>query len=170
MIADFLRVLRDVAGSPLAFAAYVIVAAAWVGRAWIVYQPQARAREILAQYKDDKQRSVALKTLIGENPPTGIPDAQIIDWVKLKSKDKARYLVLVAYVATLGTVIAISAMAVFSLIQRTNSPEGELRIRDKEMAAFELGQAKLVYTQLQYTWQYRIEEKRDPALICSPMS
>ena len=171
MVSEFLGALRDVAGNPLAFAAYTLVVAAWVARGWFVYRPQAQAEKILGQYSEDKERTVALSTLVGEKPPSGLAKSDLLEWVKLKSKDKTRYLLLVAYVATLGTIVAISGMAVFLMAQRApagGGTEDELRVRDKELAAFQLGQSKLIYTQLEQTLRYRLEEIADPKWIDNP--
>jgi hypothetical protein len=109
--------------------------------------------------------------LVGANPPPALADDQLLEWVTVKSKEKTRYLLLVAYIATLVTFLAISSMAVFILVQRSHSGSGaqeELRIRDKEAAAFQLGQSKLIYTQLQEVLRYRLEEKADPDWVNNP--
>ncbi len=171
MVPEFLGALRDVAGNPLAFAAYALVVAAWAARGWFVYRPQAQAEKILGQYSEDKERTVALSMLIGEKPPSGLAKADLLEWVRLKSKEKTRYLLLVAYVATLATVITISGMAVFLMGQRVTAHGGteeELRVRDKELAAFQLGQSKLIYTKFEQTLRYRLDEIADPEWTDNP--
>ena len=46
--------------------------------------------------------------------------------------------------------------------------EAELRTHRKESTAFHLGQAKVIYTQLQDTLQYRLQTKPDPDWVNNP--
>src|SRR3974390_177 len=108
----FLEHLKDIATSPLAYVGYLAALAAWVGRLWMVNSPQQQASKIVAAFKDDRQRAEALGTLLGEKPPTGLARKEILDWVRIKSKEKARFHLIFAYVCTLVTAVAVIGLAV----------------------------------------------------------
>jgi hypothetical protein len=112
-IDTFIDSLRTVAASPLALIAYSVVVSAWVARSWLAHRPQARAKEILLAYTSDSQRTRALEGLLGSRPPHGLQTSQILDWVRIESHHKTRSLLLVAYVATLLTMVLVVGIAVY---------------------------------------------------------
>jgi hypothetical protein len=71
---------------------------------------------------------------------------------------------LVAVVGTVGTLLAIP----WFYDDRGAKVQAELRTRYKESAAFQLGHAKVIYTKLQDTLQYRLQEKADPDWVNNP--
>lgn len=105
--------LRDAASSPLALAAYVIVVAAWSAGLWFASQPQRQIDAIQEAYLDDANRLEALRTVLGSEVPVGTPKAHIIKIIQERGKQKARSLLLVAYLATILAIIVITAMAVY---------------------------------------------------------
>jgi hypothetical protein len=113
-MAPFLNQLSAAASSPLGLAAYALVLAAWLLRAWQVQKPQRESRRILEQFKDDEERNRALGALIGTEPPRGLAQADILEWVRLQSKAGARTYLLIAYLATLAAVMVLLASALFA--------------------------------------------------------
>jgi len=109
-LTTILEYLKVAASSPLAFAAYVCVVVAWVARIWIVTGPRQRAERILAQFNEDRARSIALKDLLGASPPLGLKKSEIMDWVRAKSSENTRGYLLVAYLATLLSVVIVAGL------------------------------------------------------------
>jgi hypothetical protein len=105
--ASFLSALKDVATSAYALAGYVVVVIGWVVRGWLVRRPQTKAIAILEQYRDDAERTTALKELMHSAPPAGIRQSEIISWVQLKAKEQTKLLLFLAYIATLATATTI---------------------------------------------------------------
>jgi hypothetical protein len=69
----------------------------------------------------------------------------------------------------IGIVVAVVGVVVaYFAIPDEDKVEPELRTRDKESAAFQLGQAKVLYTQIELTLQYRLQTKADPDWINNP--
>jgi hypothetical protein len=119
---QFLEYLGDAAGSPLAYVAYVCVIAAWLARAWIVNAPTQRARQILAEFDDDRERATALIDLLGSRPPPGLKRSDIMEWVRVKSAEKARGYIVLAYLATLTAVVVIVGLASFTYLTNKRPP------------------------------------------------
>ncbi len=112
-MSPFLSQLETAASSPLALAAYALVLAAWLLRAWQVQKPQRESRRILGQFEDDEARSRALGALLGTEPPRGLAQADILEWVRLQSKGNTKIYLLIAYLATLAAVLVLVASALF---------------------------------------------------------
>jgi hypothetical protein len=114
-IGTLLDHLPDVASSPLAFIAYALVVVGWTLKAWLSSRPTRDARRILAQYKDDNiERTRALEKLLGEQPPPSLKgNTAILRWVRNRSADKFRVLLVVAWLAT------IIALGVFAIALRS---------------------------------------------------
>lgn len=112
-MVDFLTHLQEAATSTASLAAYAVVVAAWALRAWLKYQPQHQAKQILKMYKSDAERTRALVTLLGSAPPKALEGDQILKWVALQTTQRTRYLVVFAYLATLLTAIVVVGMALF---------------------------------------------------------
>lgn len=110
---EFLMHLGDAAKSTIALVAYVVVIVAWSLRAWLKDQPQRKAEKILAQYGSDAKRTIALKALLGTDPPKGMKKEDILLWVKLQTRYRSRFLLAVAYLSTLVAVVVIVGMALF---------------------------------------------------------
>jgi hypothetical protein len=106
-IGEFLKHIPDAAKSPLGFAAYALVIGAWLLRTWLLTNPQRQARKILEQFKDDHQKRLeALVEIFHEQPPKGLTgNKAILEWAKLKSRDRARVLLVVAWLATAVAVL-----------------------------------------------------------------
>jgi hypothetical protein len=122
-LARFLGSLRDVASSPLALAAYVVLACAWTARLWLVTQPQRQVRSILRTYKEDANRLAALRVLLGNDVPTGLPRSEILKMAQLRARERSHSLLLGAYVVTLVSVIVITGMAIYrSIHTEVNAP------------------------------------------------
>jgi|SRR5229473_6428060 len=111
-IKSFLQSLREVASSWQALIGYVIVVAAWTIRGWLVYRPQKQARYILATYENDSERSVALRSLLGTEPPKRLTGAEILVWTEVQVKSKARLFLLIAYVSTLIVALILVSLAI----------------------------------------------------------
>ncbi len=112
-MTDFLVHLKDAGSSTLALAAYIIVALLWALRSWLAYRPQVKAKQILAMYKSDVERSRALAALLGTEPPRGLQRDAILAWTAMQISRQTRLLVVAAYVATLLTAVVIVGMALF---------------------------------------------------------
>lgn len=117
-MTEFLLHLREASSSPAALAAYVVVVVAWVTRAWIAYRPARKAREILAMYGSDRERTRALTALLGVQPPVGLRAEDMLQWAALQSSHRSRQLLVLSYVATLLTALVIVGMALY----RTQEP------------------------------------------------
>jgi hypothetical protein len=122
LVALFLGHLSEIASSPLAFVGYLIALAAWVARGWSVKRPEQQAKEIISTFKSDRDRREALGTLLGERPPDGLKGKAIIDWVHIKTRQKAYIYIVFAYVCTLITALAIIGMATYSFLNRDGDP------------------------------------------------
>ena len=79
---------------------------------------------ILKQYKKESQRNKALGTLLGTEPPGGLTENGILEWTKLKIKEKTRIVILIAYIATLITAITILGIT----YQKTQEKPANLEI------------------------------------------
>ena len=113
-----IEAIPQAAHSPLALTAYLIFIAAWSLSVWLRSKPQVDAKRALKLYKDDRQRNIALKAIIGKPPPEGLNGNEaILAWVKSESADKARVLLLIAWLATL-----ISAVVLVVAIINTPKP------------------------------------------------
>jgi hypothetical protein len=107
-IAPFLQYLPEAASSPLALVAYFLVVGAWALRTWLYINPTRDARRILAQYKDDAERTIALTKIFNEQLPRGLKgNDAILAWVRNKSLEKTRVLFVVAWLATLVAVLVL---------------------------------------------------------------
>ena len=107
-----LQGLREVATSWLALVGYVVVVAAWATRSWLVYRPQRQTRQILAEYRNDSERNVALRSLLGSEPPKGLKRSELLKWAELQAKGSTRVFLLIAYVSTLITILVIVGLAI----------------------------------------------------------
>jgi hypothetical protein len=124
-VLDLLKHIPEAAKSPLAFVAYCLVTAAWVLNQWFATKPQRNAKAILKSFKDDKARLAALGEIFNEPPPHGLTGNQaILEWVKARSSDKSRVLLVVAWLATLVAVL-IFLVAVKNV--RTNARQISIR-------------------------------------------
>ena len=104
--AGFLKHIPDAASSPLAFVAYCLVLAAWLARTWLFIQPQRHARQILAQFTDDRKRLTALTEVFHEQPPKGLTgNDAILEWARIKSSEKTKLLLVVAWLSTAVAVL-----------------------------------------------------------------
>jgi hypothetical protein len=125
-VTRFLESLRVVASSPLALAAYAILVCAWVIRIWIATEPERQVKSILETYKDDTNRLSALRALLGNDIPKGLPRNEILKIAKLRAKERSHSLLLVAYVASLATFILITGMAFYRIGPSQNNSPPEL--------------------------------------------
>jgi|SoiMethySBSTD1v2_1073268.scaffolds.fasta_scaffold05286_3 hypothetical protein len=107
----FLHALPTAATSPYAFAAYVVLVAAWVVTVWLRNQPYRKSLEIVKTFKDDRERNKSLAQLLGDSPPAHLKNDQILDWLKIKSSEKTRAYLLIGVVAVLITVTVIVVVA-----------------------------------------------------------
>jgi hypothetical protein len=112
-LALFLKYLGDAAVSPLALGAYASAVAAWVARTWIVTGPRQRAEQIVSRFRDDGARVSALRDLLGVAPPPGLKPAEIMDWVRVRSSERAHAYLIVAYLATLAAIVIVFGMATY---------------------------------------------------------
>ncbi len=105
-VLDLLKYLPEAAKSPLAFVAYCLVIAAWVLQQWFATKPQRDAKAILLSIKDDRAKVDAITEIFNEPPPPGLTGNQaILEWVKTRSAEKTRVLMVVAWVATVVAVL-----------------------------------------------------------------
>ena len=105
-VLDLLKHLPEAAKSPLAFVAYCLVVAAWVLQQWFATKPQRDAKAILSSFKDDQARLSAIGEIFNEPPPHGLKgNKAILEWVKARSADKTKVLLVVAWLATLIAVL-----------------------------------------------------------------
>ena len=105
-VLDLLKHLPEAAKSPLAFVAYCLVVAAWVLQQWFATKPQRDAKAILTSFKDDKARLAAVGKIFNEPPPQGLKGNEaILEWVKARSAEKTKVLLVVAWLATLVAVL-----------------------------------------------------------------
>jgi len=122
----FLKHLPDAARSPLAFVAYCILVGAWVLRYWLAANPHREARKILAQFHDDQTRLQALGRIFNDTPPAGLRGNEaILTWVKTKSSDRVRMLLVIAWLAT---VVAIGIFLVALRNATTNERHITIRL------------------------------------------
>src|SRR5271157_5230124 len=119
-LAHFLQSLGVVAGSWQALVGYVVVVAAWTTRSWLVFRPQQQARQIIASYRSDSERIVALRSLLGTEPPKGLKGPEILKWTEIQAKGSTRVFLLVAYVSTLVTVLIVVGLAI---TRNANQPD-----------------------------------------------
>jgi hypothetical protein len=124
--AEFLTHLRDAASSPLAFVAYGLVVAAWVLQTWLSQNPRRSAENILKQFKNDAERGEALQEVFHDQPPHGLPEKDVLEWVRVRSRDKGRMLLVVAWLATVFAVL-LFLVAVYS--KATSTPDRQVNIR-----------------------------------------
>src|SRR5688572_102933 len=100
-LSSFLKHIPDAASSPLAFVAYGLIVAAWVVRTWLLLNPRREARRILEQFKEDPARIRALSRVFNEQPPEALSgNDAILQWVRIKSSEKTKVLLVVAWLAT----------------------------------------------------------------------
>ena len=118
---DLIANLHLVAGSPLAFAAYIVTVFAWIARIWIIHRPITKANKLLELYSDDLERSAALKSLLGIEPPKGISRKDLLEWVKIQAKVQNRMFLLLSYAITLITILLICALVVFHTTRQSQS-------------------------------------------------
>lgn len=109
----FLDNLTAASQSTIALVAYLAVVMAWFLRFWVGGRPQRKAKEILSLYSSDAERTRALGSLLGNEPPSGLKKEEILAWVALQGKHQSRSMLIVAYLATLFAVIVIIGMALF---------------------------------------------------------
>ena len=118
-IAQFLKSLKDVGSSPLALIGYVVVIGAWVTRAVLLMRPQVEAKNILQMYKTERERTKALRELIGNAPPPGLKDADIVVWVKVQASIQNKQLLLAAYISTLILATVLIGIAINQSVDRS---------------------------------------------------
>jgi hypothetical protein len=122
-LESFLKQLPEVASSPLAFVAYCLVIAAWVVTTWLGGKPEREAKEILNQFHDDQLRTVALRNLIGKEPPNGLTgNDAILGWVAANNRIRSQMLFLVGWAVTLIAII------IFAVAWRTMSATGSRQV------------------------------------------
>lgn len=125
-LPDLLKQLPEAAKSPLAFVAYCLVIAAWTLQQWFATKPQRDAKAILSSFKDDKARLGAISQIFNEPPPTGLKGNEaILTWVRTRSAEKTKVLMVVAWLVTLVAVL------IFLVAVKNVSPNGahEISIR-----------------------------------------
>jgi hypothetical protein len=133
-IADLLKNLPEAAQSPLAFVAYCLVVAAWLIQRWLALKPQRDAKSILNTFKDDQLRLSALTEIFNEPPPRGLEGNQaILDWVRVRSAEKTKVLLVVAWLATLVAVLIF-------LVAVRNAASNSQRV---PIAFYRIGGAKI---------------------------
>src|SRR5687767_8440702 len=106
-MSGFLQALPAAATSPYAFVAYVLALVAWAVSLWIRYRPQRETQKILSRFKDDSSRVDALTKLLGQAPPKGLARSDILEWVRIQSREKTKTYLLVAYLALVFAVIVV---------------------------------------------------------------
>ena len=111
VLQAFLNALPTAATSPYAYAAYVLLLGSWLVSLWLRGQPQRQTEKILAAFRDDAARNAALAKLLGESPPRGLPNDQILEWAQSQTRAKSKTYLLIGYVATLVTIIIIVVVA-----------------------------------------------------------
>lgn len=119
----FLQALPAAATSPYAYAAYALALVAWVLTLWLKYRPQRETEKILSRFKDDAGRTQALTALLGQAPPKGLARTEILEWVRIQSREKTKGYLLVAYLALVFAVIVIVVVAITSPPKVAGAPE-----------------------------------------------
>lgn len=109
----FLEYLSQTASSPLALVGYIVVVVAWVLKTYLAKKPKQQLQNILKNYKDENERNKALKALLGDTPPQKLQSFEIIEWAKIKMKEKEKVLLLIAYLSTLVVFLTIISFSVY---------------------------------------------------------
>jgi hypothetical protein len=102
--------LGEVAGEPLAFVAYMGLILLFAWRAWLKSKPIKEAEKIITTFKNDSDKKDALRQLMGTSIPDKIKNKDVMQWVKIKSGEKTKKLLVFCYASTLITFIVISAL------------------------------------------------------------
>ncbi|HEY4789431.1 MAG TPA: hypothetical protein VIH57_25445 [Bacteroidales bacterium] len=123
-ITEFLKKLEIVSKSAYALVAYVLLICAWVVIIWIKNNPKRKVLQILKLYKKDSDRNTALKNLLGGDPPNKLDKKNVLEWIKISSKDKQRKLFLIGYIATLITILLIVTITLI----KSNNDKGEIEL------------------------------------------
>ena len=110
-IQQFLQALPAAATSPFAFTAYIVLLGAWVVVFWLRGQAVRKTEQILKTYKNDAERTEALKNFLGTDPPDGLPKGQILDWVREQTRAKRQTYTLIAILALLLAVVVVAVVA-----------------------------------------------------------
>jgi hypothetical protein len=107
--------IRSAASSPLALAAYLVASIAWICNVAFSVMPQWQVAKIISTYESDRERNIALRALLGHDPPAVLRRADAISWTKLKTKERAHFLLWSAYLLTLLAAIIVFALTVYRL-------------------------------------------------------
>ena len=118
----FLQYLKEIANSPLAYIGYALVIFLWAFRYWILNSPKSKIKDILGTFKSDSEKNEAIKSLTGIEPPRGLNGKQILNWYENNNRQRSKSLLLLAYLASLLTIILIVGLAYY----KTTLPKQEI--------------------------------------------
>jgi hypothetical protein len=108
---DFLTHLGEAATSPLAFVGYVVVILSWTFLARKRMHSLSQVREVIGKYDSDDARNEALGKLLGNQPPMGLRQKDLLDWSKDRAAHQTKVLITVSYLFTLLALLGIVALA-----------------------------------------------------------
>jgi len=108
---DFLSHLGEAATSPLAFVSYVVVILSWTFLAWKRMHSLSQIREVIGKYESDDARIKALGKLLGNEPPKGMHQKDLLAWSKQQTAGQTKVLITVSYLFTLLALVSVFALA-----------------------------------------------------------
>jgi hypothetical protein len=108
---DFLGHLGEAAAAPLAFVGYVVVILSWTFLVWKRMRSLSQVREVIGKYESDDARNEALAKLLGDQPPKGMRQKDLLDWSKQQAALQTKVLITVSYLFTLLALVGVFALA-----------------------------------------------------------
>jgi hypothetical protein len=108
---DFLSHLGEAAAAPLAFVGYVVVILSWTFLVWKRMRSLSQVREVIGKYESDDARNEALAKLLGDQPPKGMRQKDLLDWSKQQAALQTKVLITVSYLFTLLALVGVFALA-----------------------------------------------------------
>jgi len=130
-MVKFSEYLWQTASSPLALVGYIVILAAWVLKNYLLKKPKQQLQNILTNYKDEDAKNKALKILLGNDPPKRLKSFEVIEWAKIKMKEKEKNLLLIAYLSTLVVFLAIVSFSVYKSVNEKEISKPPILLDEK---------------------------------------
>lgn len=111
MFPESLNYLGEAATSALAFVGYVVVVLSWTFLAWRRMHALSQVREVIGKYESDDARNEALGKLLGNQPPKGMRQKDLLAWSKQQTAHQTKVLIAVSYLFTLLALVGVFALA-----------------------------------------------------------
>jgi len=108
---DYLSHLGEAATSPLAFVGYVVVILSWTFLMWKRMHSLSQVKEVIGKYESDAARNEALGKLLGNQPPEGTRQKDLLKWSKQQTAHQTIVLITVSYLFTLLALVSVFALA-----------------------------------------------------------